>query len=91
MNGDLTTLPDFHPQTILRDWGNGQAFHVSDALTGVCVFGATGSGKTSGGVFGIKNTRETSPVSSAFKNASFGEFQQILAGSGELLERSPVY
>jgi hypothetical protein len=27
--------------------------------------------------------RETSPVSSAFKNASFGEFQQILANSGE--------
>ena len=41
-------LPDFHPQTILRDWGNGQAFHLADALTGVCVFGATGSGKTSG-------------------------------------------
>jgi len=32
----------------LRDWGNGQAFRLADALTGVCVFGATGSGKTSG-------------------------------------------
>jgi hypothetical protein len=41
-------FPDFHPQTILRDWGNGQAFRLADALTGVCVFGATGSGKTSG-------------------------------------------
>jgi len=41
-------LPDFHPQTVLRDWNNGQAFRLADALTGVCVFGATGSGKTSG-------------------------------------------
>src|SRR5271170_5554639 len=41
-------LPEFHPQTVLRDWGNGQAFHLADALTGVSVFGATGSGKTSG-------------------------------------------
>ena len=41
-------LPEFHPQTVLRDWGNGQAFRLADALTGVCVFGATGSGKTSG-------------------------------------------
>jgi hypothetical protein len=41
-------LPEFHPQTVLRDWGNGDAFRISDALTGVCVFGATGSGKTSG-------------------------------------------
>lgn len=42
------TLPDFHPQIVLRDWGNGQAFRLADAQTGVCVFGATGSGKTSG-------------------------------------------
>src|ERR1039457_3987429 len=42
------TLADFHPQTPLRDWGNGQALRLADALTGVCVFGATGSGKTSG-------------------------------------------
>jgi hypothetical protein len=41
-------LPDFHPQTRLREWGGGQFFHLADALTGVCVFGATGSGKTSG-------------------------------------------
>ena len=41
-------LPEFHPQTILRDWGNGQSFRLADAQTGVCVFGATGSGKTSG-------------------------------------------
>ena len=41
-------LPEFHPQTVLRDWGNGEGFRLSDALTGVCVFGATGSGKTSG-------------------------------------------
>lgn len=40
--------PEFHPQTILRDWGNGQAFRLADAQTGVCVFGATGSGKSSG-------------------------------------------
>src|SRR5580704_5298804 len=41
-------LPPFHPQTVLRDWGQGQAFRLADAQTGVCVFGATGSGKTSG-------------------------------------------
>ncbi|MBI3419879.1 MAG: hypothetical protein HY053_07095, partial [Proteobacteria bacterium] len=41
-------LPEFHPQTVLRDWGNGEGFRLADALTGVCVFGATGSGKTSG-------------------------------------------
>jgi len=41
-------LPEFHPETILRDWGNGSAFRIADAVTGVCVFGATGSGKTSG-------------------------------------------
>ena len=39
---------EFDPQTVLRDWGNGEGFRLSDALTGVCVFGATGSGKTSG-------------------------------------------
>lgn len=41
-------LPEFHPETILRDWGNGSAFRIADAVTGVSVFGATGSGKTSG-------------------------------------------
>lgn len=39
---------DYHPATVLRDWGNGQGFRIGDALTGVCVFGATGSGKSSG-------------------------------------------
>lgn len=43
-----TDLPEFHPQTLVRDWGNGQGFRLSDAQTGVSVFGATGSGKTSG-------------------------------------------
>jgi hypothetical protein len=41
-------LPDFHPLTVIRQWGNEQPFRLADALTGVCVFGATGSGKTSG-------------------------------------------
>jgi hypothetical protein len=41
-------LPRFHPQTILRDWGNGDAFRLADAQTGVFAVGATGSGKTSG-------------------------------------------
>ena len=35
---------EFDPQTVLRDWGNGEGFRLLDALTGVCVFGATGSG-----------------------------------------------
>jgi hypothetical protein len=46
--GTTSEYPEFHPQTVLRDWGNGQAFRLADAQTGVCVFGATGSGKTSG-------------------------------------------
>lgn len=41
-------LPEFHPYTLIRDWGGGQGFRIADAQTGVCVFGATGSGKTSG-------------------------------------------
>ena len=48
MLGGSKRLPDFHPQTVIRDWGNGHAFRLADAQTGVCVFGATGSGKTSG-------------------------------------------
>jgi hypothetical protein len=48
MNSDSNRRTDFHPQTVIRDWGNGQAFRLADAQTGVCVFGATGSGKTSG-------------------------------------------
>ena len=34
--------------TVVRDWGDGEGFLLADALTGVCAFGATGSGKTSG-------------------------------------------
>lgn len=41
-------LAEFHPDTVVRDWGEGHRFTISDAQTGVCVFGATGSGKTSG-------------------------------------------
>ena len=48
MRATPDNLPEFHPLTPIRDWGNGQAFRLADALTGVCVFGATGSGKTSG-------------------------------------------
>src|SRR6267142_319778 len=48
MAADKKNLPEFHPQTVLRDWGDGHAFRLADAQTGVCVFGATGSGKTSG-------------------------------------------
>jgi TraM recognition site of TraD and TraG len=46
-----TVSDPYHPQTILRDWSAvspGAAFRISDAVTGVAVFGATGSGKTSG-------------------------------------------
>src|SRR5665213_3794984 len=48
MKAGSNDLPEFHPQTVLRDWGNGSGFRIADAQTGVCVFGATGSGKTSG-------------------------------------------
>jgi hypothetical protein len=48
MAPQIKQLAEFHPQTVIRDWGNGDAFRLSDAQTGVCVFGATGSGKTSG-------------------------------------------
>jgi hypothetical protein len=48
MNQKNSNLPEFHPQTVLRDWNNGQGFLLGDALTGACIFGATGSGKTSG-------------------------------------------
>lgn len=41
-------LPPYHPQTVIRDWRNGDAFRLADAQTGVVVFGSTGSGKTSG-------------------------------------------
>ena len=48
MGNGLEALPEFHPQTVLRDWGGGNAFKLADAQTGVCAFGATGSGKTTG-------------------------------------------
>src|SRR5665213_326152 len=42
-------LPLFHPLTMLCTWfGPTDGFQLADALTGVSVFGATGSGKTSG-------------------------------------------
>ena len=41
-------LAPFHPQRLLCDWDNGDGMRISDAVTGVAVFGATGSGKTSG-------------------------------------------
>ena len=41
------TLPAFHPLSVLREWTDGHGFRVGDALTGVCIFGATGSGKSS--------------------------------------------
>lgn len=44
----LKRTHEFDPQTKLRDWGNGHAFRIEDAKAGVCVFGATGSGKTTG-------------------------------------------
>src|ERR1700693_2894522 len=48
MSSASAILPAFHPSTVIRDWGNGEGFTIADALTGVAVFGATGSGKTSG-------------------------------------------
>ena len=39
-------FPEFHPQTVLRDWqavSPGAAFRIADAVTGVAVFGGTGS------------------------------------------------
>ena len=44
-------LHPFHPMRVLQDWSAlspGAAFRIADAVTGVSVFGATGSGKTSG-------------------------------------------
>jgi len=41
-------LPEFHRLTVIREWPKEQPFRLADALTGVSVFGATGSGKTSG-------------------------------------------
>jgi hypothetical protein len=37
---------DLHPETTLRNWGDGQAFRLDDALIGVCVFDkALGGGR----------------------------------------------
>lgn len=47
MKSKPENLPQFHPQTEIRDWGGGESFKIRDAQTGVCVFGATGSGKSS--------------------------------------------
>jgi hypothetical protein len=44
----VDALPDFHPLTVLRSLGDDDFFRIFEALTGICVFGATGSGKTSG-------------------------------------------
>jgi hypothetical protein len=38
----------FHPHRLLCDWDGGDGVRISDAMTGAAVFGATGSGKTSG-------------------------------------------
>jgi hypothetical protein len=48
MGTAIESVPDFHPQAVVRDRRNGHAFGLSDVLTGVCIFGATGYGKTSG-------------------------------------------
>ena len=48
MGQTTVELPNFHPQTLLRDWGNGQGFRLADAQTGTICFGATGSGKSTG-------------------------------------------
>lgn len=42
------SLSQFDPNTVIRQWGTTHAFRIADAQTGVCIFGATGSGKTSG-------------------------------------------
>src|ERR1019366_7350407 len=39
---------DFDSQRMLIDWKDAAGFTIADAQTGVAVFGATGSGKTSG-------------------------------------------
>src|ERR1700679_3685619 len=43
-----TPAQAFHPSTVVRDWRDGRAFRIADTWTGAIVFGATGSGKTSG-------------------------------------------
>jgi hypothetical protein len=46
--GRRTVSADFDPQKVLIDWKDAVGFTIADAQTGVAVFGATGSGKTSG-------------------------------------------
>jgi hypothetical protein len=44
-------FPEFDPMTELQDWSSispGLKFRIEDAKTGVAIFGATGSGKSSG-------------------------------------------
>jgi hypothetical protein len=48
VTGMASELPEFHPATVLRDWGKAGVFDVAAAKTGVAMLGATGSGKTSG-------------------------------------------
>jgi hypothetical protein len=41
-------VPDFDPQKVLIDWKASHGFTIADAMAGVSVMGATGSGKTCG-------------------------------------------
>jgi hypothetical protein len=41
-------VPNFDHHKILTDWKASHGFTIADATAGVSVFGATGSGKTSG-------------------------------------------
>jgi hypothetical protein len=56
----------FDPQSVLIDWKDARGFTVADAQTGVAVFGATGSGKTSGPgqLLAARRTATCSPISS---------------------------
>jgi type IV secretory pathway TraG/TraD family ATPase VirD4 len=42
------SLARFHPETVIRELGDGETFKISDAVTHVGILGATGSGKSSG-------------------------------------------
>ena len=44
----IAALPPFHPQTIVRDWGNGEALTIEDLRCGCVCLGQIGGGKTSG-------------------------------------------
>lgn len=41
-------LPEHHPSTVIRNWGDNRGYRIADAQSGTFVSGATGSGKTSG-------------------------------------------